>query len=396
MAAHDLLTPEVHRSRIDRLRDRAVMRGIDALLLSDPVNVFYFAAGGQLSPVRMLWLVVPTEGPCTLVVPRIEAPVAARASWVADQREWVEWPEAGVADHWSSALADVLRERGCTGGRLGIEFGFVTVGVLDILRGCLPAAEFVDAGPLAAEIRRRKAPVELAILRTAGHVAAAQLAAARLALAEGVPEYELTLAARAAGTRAAAEALGPGYHLMSPVVTGLHVVGAGPDRSAMAHARASTYRIRRDDIVQVCFCGQVYFMYNLGFDRPLLVEEAVLTAEQTRLLDVALDAHDAALEAIRPGVRASHVHAAATGAIAEAGWLRYRAHRTGRSIGIAGGEQPELRESDETALEPGMTLTVEPGIYIPGVGGARFGDTVAVTETGYETLTPASYGWRGR
>ena len=74
--------------------------------------------------------------------------------------------------------------------------------------------------------------------------------------------------------------------------------------------------------------------------------------------------------------------------------LNNRAHRTGRAVGLGEAEQPELRESDATILQEGMTFTVEPGIYVPGVGGARFGDTVVVTPTGYENLSPAPYEWQ--
>lgn len=396
-AEHRLLTEDIYRSRVERLRARMLDAHVDAVLLSDPASIFYFGRVGGLGTGRPLWLVIPVQGECTLIVPRIELPVAALATWVSDRREWVEWPEQGVAEHWAQPLVAVIRERGVSEGRLGIERDHVTARVLDVLLASIPRANFVDAAPLTAHVRRRKDALELAILRTAGRVAAAELAGARVALSVGVPEYELGLAARAAGTRAAAEAIGPDYHLLSPLIAGVQsIVAAGPDRGAMAHARASTYRIEANDVVQLCLCGSVYLTYNLGFDRPLVVDAQRLASSPKRVLDVALDAHDAALEAIRPGRPASEVHGAAVRVMERAGLLPYRAHRTGRGVGAAGAEAPELRESDHTPLEPGMTFTVEPGIYVPGVGGARFGDTVVVMEDGYEMLTPAPYGWRGR
>jgi len=68
-------------------------------------------------------------------------------------------------------------------------------------------------------------------------------------------------------------------------------------------------------------------------------------------------------------------------------------HRHGRGVGIGFSEPPDISDLDETILAPGMTFSIEPGIYIPGVGGVRFGDTVAVTEDGCEILTPAPYYW---
>jgi Xaa-Pro aminopeptidase len=168
-------------------------------------------------------------------------------------------------------------------------------------------------------------------------------------------------------------------------------LGTG-SRGAMVHARASTCGVRRGDVVQICFCGPAFFGYILGFDRPLVLGEP--SPDARRIIDVARQAHDAASGTIRPGVRANSVHGAAVEVLDEAGLLGYRAHRTGRGVGLGGQERPEIRETDDTVLEPGMTFTVEMGIYVPGVAGARFGDTVAVTESGYEILTPAPYDWR--
>jgi Xaa-Pro aminopeptidase len=115
-----------------------------------------------------------------------------------------------------------------------------------------------------------------------------------------------------------------------------------------------------------------------------------------RLLDVGMEAHDAALAVIKPGLPAAEVDAAAVRVLEKNNMVQFRTHRTGRSVGASRQEKPELRDSDRTPLKPGMTFTVEPGIYVPGLGAARFGDTVAVTETGYEMLTPAPYYWMGR
>ncbi len=395
--AHKGLTPSVYASRLGRLRRKMAHSQLDAMLLRDPANILYLAGVAGLGQGRPIWLLVPQAGDCALVVPRIEAPVARRASWVSDQREWVEWPDGRFPGSWAEPLAELVRERRCWAGRLGIELDCVTARTMEQLREILPGSQFVDGARALDDVRRRKEPIELELLRIAGRVAVAELEGARAALAVGVPEFELGLAARAAGTRAAAEYLGSDFHLVSPVIAGVQsIVAAGPLRSAMPHARASTYRIGASDIVQLCLCGPTYFTYNVGFDRPLFIEESRLGTDQVRLLDVALAAHDAALRAIRPGVPASFVHAAATHQMEVDGVLEYRAHRTGRGVGAAGAEAPELRESDDTELEPGVTFTVEPGIYIPGVGGARFGDTVAVTATGYELLTAAGYGWGGR
>jgi Xaa-Pro dipeptidase len=389
------LTAVVYERRVERLRELATEAEIGAVLLRSPASLLYFAGVTELSVIRPTWMVVPPDGECALVLPRIETPGVALMTWVADLREWVEWPDPELSEDWADPLVEVLQERGCVGERLAIEKDAVTVATLRTLAGRL-GAEFADAGPLVKRLRRIKEPVELEIMRVAGRVAGAQLAAAREVLEEGVPEYELALAARAAGTRTAAAELGPDYHHISPVVAGVLIMGAGPVRSAMAHPRASTRRIAAGDIVQLCFCGPNFLTYQLGFDRPIVCDAGRLTAEQRELLDVGLEATDAALDAVRPGAPAREVHAAARRVVEGAGVPEQRAHRTGRGVGASEAEPPELREADGTILEEGMTFTVEPGVYVPGVGGVRFGDTVAVTDSGYEMLTPAPYGWGDR
>ena len=390
------LTAATYEQRVERLRELAAEEGIHTVLLRSRASLLYFAGVTELSAIRPTWMVVPPSGECSIVLPRIETPGVAQATWVTDLREWVEWPEPGLSEDWADPLVGVLEEHGAATDRIGVEHDTVTAAVAHTLTARLPAAELVDAGPLAERLRRVKEPVELALLRIGGRVAAAQIGAAREVLTAGMPEYELALAARAAGTRVAAEALGAEYHQISPVVAGVLIMGAGPTRSAMAHPRASTYRIGAGDLVQLCFCGPNYFTYQLGFDRPIFCDAAFLTGDQRRLLDVGLEATAAALEVVRPGVAANEVHAAARRVVEDAGVPEQRAHRTGRGVGASEAEAPELRESDRTLLEPGMTFTVEPGVYVPGVGGVRFGDTVAVTDTGYEMLTPAPYGWGDR
>jgi Xaa-Pro aminopeptidase len=361
-------------------------------VLGEPANLRYLAGIGPLDTFRPTWLIIPTHAPSTLVVARSEMSVVVPATWIEDIREYVEWPGDNVTDDWASLVADTVRENGNETSAIGVESGYLTVAALDRLRASLPGATFANADPILGDLRMRKEELELQIMRQGGLIHAAQLEGVRSVLTVGTPEYEISLAGRAAGARAAAEILGPrDDYMMSPMLDKPQTLGTGP-RGAMVHARASTCPVRRGDVVQICFCGPAFFGYILGFDRPLVVGEP--GDEERRILEAARAAHDEALQRVRPGVAANAVHAAATQVLADAGLLDFRAHRTGRGVGLGGQERPEIRESDSTILEPGMTFTVEMGIYVPDVAGARFGDTVAVTPNGYEMLTPAPYDWQ--
>lgn len=370
---------------------------LDGALLSDAADFLYFAGVPGLGVGRPLWLVIPVVGEPTLIAPKVEAAVAFSATWIEQTRMWVEWPDDRVATNWTEPLLEALTELRLHSGALGVECGSLTAATFGELRALLPRATLRECGALLTRLRLRKEPGEIELMRAAGRVAVAELHAARAALRPGAPEFEIALAARTAGTRAAAREMGEHDQLFSPMIAGVQsIVASGPERTTMPHVRASTRVIGPNDVVQICLCGPVFCGYNLGFDRPLILDGARLGVEQERLLDIALEAQQAALARIRPGAPAHEVHAAANAVFDRVGWLAHRAHRSGRGVGVGAVEAPELRETDNTPLEPGMTFTVEPGVYVPGVGGARFGDTVAVTEGGYEMLTPALYGWRGR
>jgi Xaa-Pro aminopeptidase len=223
-------------------------------------------------------------------------------------------------------------------------------------------------------------------MQQAGQVAVAMAEAAVGAIGEGVPEYEVALAVLAGGTRKAAEFLSDDdlERLFSPTIYGLQILQSGPDLS-MVHRRSTVRRIKKGDPVYLCFCGIANFkQFKLGFDREFFVGS--VTDKHARIYEVALQAQVAALDMIRPGILAEEVHTTAKEIYRQAGFGP--AYRTGRGIGYSFLEKPELKHGDKTPLQAGMTLAVDGGITIPGEFGARVGDSIVVTETGYEYLTP--------
>ena len=124
--------------------------------------------------------------------------------------------------------------------------------------------------------------------------------------------------------------------------------------------------------------------YKLGFDREYFVGE--VTDEQARIYETSLAAQQAALDELRPGAVAEDVHQAANEVYRNNGFAP--GYRTGRGIGFSFLEQPQLKANDYTTIRSGMTFAVDGGITIPGAFGARVGDSVVVTETGYDYLTP--------
>jgi Xaa-Pro aminopeptidase len=153
----------------------------------------------------------------------------------------------------------------------------------------------------------------------------------------------------------------------------------------MVHRRPTKRRICAGDPIYLCFCGITNFKgYRLGFDREAFVKS--VTDEQARTYEVTLAAQTAALAAIHPGVVAEDVHFAADEVYRRAGFAP--TYRTGRGTGCSILEPPEFKAGDKTVLEPGMTFAVDGGITVPHRFGARVGDSVVVTQSGFEYLTP--------
>ena len=360
-----------------RLRDA----GVDVAVITDESSIAYLAGfWGYLSVEfgRPTFLVIrPDEAP-VVITPAMEGEMVSAMTWVEDV---LTWEDAG-ANRWERVLSGALGN--CTGG-VGIEAAALPALVRNWFDDQMPGVGLRDISALLGAMRMVKSAEEIGVMRQAGEIAAAMMLAAENALSEGLPEYEAALAVINAGTRKAAGFLtAKGWDaFISPMIHNLAVMQSGRDTS-MVHRRASVKLLEKGDPVYFCFCNMAQFkQYKLGFDRMFFIKE--ISAEAARVQQAAIDAQQAAIAAIRPGVSAEYVAQAADQIYAERGYTT--AYRTGRSIGMSYLEQPELKAGDTTILRPGMTFAVDGGIAVDGILGGRIGDSVVVTETGCDYLT---------
>lgn len=369
--------------RTEELQRRMADDGLDAVLLTDADSIYYFSGyWGYLSIEfgRPTMVLAPRSGECTVITPLMESEMGRAMTWIDDVRPWAD----GIDGEWTTPLRDLLG--GLAAPRLGIERLSIPSMVSEFLRGDFADADLIDATPMLGDMRMVKSPDEIATMRQAGQVAVAMAEAAAETIAEGVPEYEVALAVIAGGTRKAAEFLtgDEADRFFSPTIYNLQILQSGDD-TCMVHRRSTIRRIRIGDPVYLCFCGIANFkLFKLGFDREFFVGRA--DDDHARVYQAAVAAQRAALEAIRPGVIAEDVNAAAEAAYLEAGFEP--GYRTGRSIGYSFLEKPELKRGDRTRLQAGMTFAVDGGITVPGRFGGRVGDSIVVTEDGHEVLTP--------
>jgi len=369
------------RKRTAEFQSRMKDAGLEIVLVTDESTIAYFAGfWGYLSVEfgRPTFLIIRANDAPIVVTPLMESEMVGAMTWVEDVRTWEDAGE----NRWEIVLAKTL---GTSHKTIGVERNGIPIIVRNWMDDQLKGIELKDISALVGAMRMIKSPMEIEVMQQAGQIAGAMMAAAHGALAEGAPEYEAALAVINAGTRKAAGFLtAKGWdQFVSPMIHNLQVMQSGRDTS-MVHRRASVKQLERGDPVYFCFCNMAQFkQYKLGFDRMFHILE--VSDEAAKIQQAAIDAQQAAIAAIRPGVTAESIAQAADVIYGERGYAT--GYRTGRSIGMAYLESPELKHGDKTVLKPGMTFAVDGGISVDGEFGGRIGDSIVVTETGCDYLT---------
>lgn len=375
---------ETCKHRTQEFQRQIADRGIDLVLIHDADNIFYLSAyWGYLGMqfLRPTLLAVPSSGEPCIVTPNLEAEMCGRMTWIKDIKQWAD----GVAGEWRDHLRPMLKSKGKL--RLGVESFKMHPVIQHYLRTEFPEIEMIDIYDILGDMRMVKTPEEIEIMRQAGQVAVAMCEGGLSAIAEGVPEYEIALAIIAGGTRKAAEFLpeeGPD-RLFSPMIYNLPVLQSGGPDLSMVHRRATVRRVQRGESVYMCYCELTNFKgFKIGFDRQYWVGS--VSDEEARLYEITLRAQQAALDTLCPGITAEEVNAASEDIYKQEGFGA--CYRTGRSIGYSLIENPQLKRGDKTVIQAGMTFAVDGAVSVEGVTGIRVGDSVVVTEDGFEYLTP--------
>lgn len=347
---------------------------VDLLLVTHAPNVFYLT--GFRGSAGML---LAAPGETTLVVDSRYATAARR---VLDEAPAAGAPvtlvEVEVESSYEETLCELLRARGPC--RVGVEAEHMTLSRHEWMARTL-AGSGVELYPTSGRVeagRMVKDPGEVAVLREAAARISAVMAEMLAGLRPGRRERDVAADIDWAVRRAGFE--GPAFET---------IVASGPN-SALPHARPGDRELAAGDLVLLDF-GGVREGYCVDVTRV-----AALGAPSARAVgwhDAVRAAHAAALAAARPGAAVAEVDAAARAALADRGLGDAFSHGTGHGLGIEVHEVPRIgrrRATDgpeEVRLAPGMVVTIEPGVYLPGEGGVRLEDDVVVTETGCERLT---------
>jgi Xaa-Pro aminopeptidase len=250
----------------------------------------------------------------------------------------------------------------------------VTVGMREQLRAILKRKwKLVSAPPLIERARMVKDRAEIRLIRNAVTLGASLFRIAREKIRPGAKEVEVAAAMEYEARRGGAEGMS-----FSTIV-------AAGKRSAVVHGRASEARIPGCGFV-VCDFGVILAGYCS--DRTRTVHVGRPSSGAQRMYEAVLEAQQAAIRAVRPGASAAAVDAAARKVLRRRHLARYFTHSTGHGVGLEIHEAPRLAAGQTQELEPGMVITIEPGVYLPGKQGVRIEDVVVVTRAGCEVLTP--------
>jgi Xaa-Pro aminopeptidase len=366
-------------ARQDRLTRVMVAEGLDALLITNPVNITYLTGFSGDSSYLIL--------------------TRRRAILVSDGRftEQLAQECPGLETHIRppartvvQATAEMLEKTGAH--RVGFESGHLTVAGYETLREELPSLDWKPGADRVEKLRAVKDDKEVDQIRSAIVIAEQAFVAFRALLQNDNTEKEL------------ADAMESHIRRFGGWTTSFHsIIAVGP-RSALPHASPTSKRVSESPLLLVDWGANGRF-YKSDLTRVLLTRrnsaffkpEAREKTDTDPRLEVVyrtvLKAQTQAIGKIRPGVKGGEVDAEARSVIAEAGFGEYFSHGLGHGLGLEVHEAPALRPKSESVLEPGMVVTVEPGIYIPNWGGVRIEDDVLVTPDGCEVLTSLPRDW---
>ena len=365
--------------RLERLRLLMAEQGLRALLLGTGTNLRYFS--GYPSPLksgsRPFFLLLPLEGDPVLIVHSGRRAEAQRYSCISDVRDYTELSRIPV-----ELIRDALAERGAIRGKLGMELGFeqsLDLPSLEVrrLEAGLPEALMVDASAILWRLRQVKSPAEIACLRRACTILSEGYGKAFAASHEGDTEIEI-----AGRIRSHVESQGADGHWT--------LATSGKGNYDLASKPPEARAVRSGDVVWFD-AGCSVAGYWSDFSRGAAVGEP--SAEQLCAQRAIQQITWGAVEMVRPGVAVAHLARACNRGLDRLGFaitssISGLASRVGHGLGLDTTEPPHIAEYDPTILEPGMIITIEPGVATE-YGTFHIEENVLVTSDGYEVLSMA-------
>lgn len=381
---------EEYAARGERLREVMAERKLDGLVLFHPIRMAYVSGFFHVSTERPMAIVVGGDGKLGALVPMLERENIQRFS-VSNVAVYPEYPTGGVKPPMDF-LADLLTEMKLN--RKGSRLGYDNNGYLDI-NGYQGASlsdvvgkgvETVIARDIVDKLRAIKSPAELqftiesCVWGNYAHQVMQDL------IAVGKTPLDISYEASSIASRAMLKALGPGYQPLTAVWG--YPAGAGFSAgraTAMPHGLYNAVGLMPGDVL-VTGAGADVGGYNSELERTMVIGEP--NANVIKYFDLMMQLQQAGFDALRPGRTFADAEKDVSQVFVDLGITELQRHHTGHGLGLEGHEWPFIdKGSEDTLIEENMVLSVEPGIYVPGLAGFRHSDTVVIRSYGAERLT---------
>ncbi len=378
------ITADEFDARCKRLLEHAVKRGFGGVVLFDNYFVHYFAGFAFIPTERPIAFAMNARGERALFVPRLEVEHAQSAARVERVESYPEYPDN---PHPMERFREILKRLEIR-GKIGADNdGYpLILGYDGPTLSALTGAAIENVTAFVNSLMAVKSVAELALIRESvkwGNLAHRLL---QKYTRVGANEVEVSKRASSEATLTPIDTLGPLYRALSFFDDGPSAGYRGQigRNAAIPHSLTTNATFLAGDVL-VTGAGCPMWGYLSELERTMIVGEP--SAEQKKFFEHMVNLQDTALENIRAGRKCSDVDKAVRAYFEKNNLMLYWRHHSGHAIGLRYHEGPFLDSGDDTVMEAGMVFTVEPGLYVPDLGGFRHSDTVVVTQDGIEVLT---------
>lgn len=342
--------------RLGKLQSALKRRKLDAMIVFDRFNAFYMT--GFKSSLSYL-----------LVTPK-SALLLVDGRYIEAARATVKHCEVELFKKIGDSFASWNRDH--RPKRVGFE-GAIPWSAWKQFSEWLPGVQWIESGDLLMQMRIRKSPEEIKAIAQSAKVNDEVYESAIASIHEGFDEIDLRNVIHAESDRRGVDGLS------------FECIVASGAAGSMPHYRPAHNAIQRGDLLLIDM-GMLVDGYCSDMTRVVSIG-AKPKARLQRAFDAVLEAEEAALKKVGPGVKCADLHRIATEKLKRRGFAKYFTHGLGHGVGLEIHEKPVLNAISSDVLEPGMVVTIEPGVYLPGLGGVRIEDMVVVTNNGCRVLS---------
>lgn len=355
----------LHRRRTEKLAEVLKRKEIDGFIFGISTNMYYFTDFFDSQAERFLALLVPSKGDPVFLVPELYYDQICKTTWIKNVISWADGEDP------FEKMTSIIKEKKLSNSKIAVD-DTLRSDFLLALQEKLSQVKFISGGNFISSLRRIKSNDEKDLMMYSGSIADKVMGKVTSTIQAGVSELKIANLIVDTFKELGSECLNP----VPIVASGLY--GAQP------HYRATDKIIAEGESV-VIDCSADWKHYKSDMTRTVFLGKP--DKEYLKIYDIVKKAQETGVQSVKPGRTCEEIDQIVRKVIEDEGYGKYFIHRTGHGIGLDVHEEPYIVEGNKLVLEPGMSFSIEPGIYLPGKYGVRIEDCVIVTEKGAECFT---------